>query len=141
MRKRIKSGVRSVDVGCMQINLRWHPDAFATIEDGFDPQKNVDYAARLLVSRYRTMGSWIMGAGAYHSFTPDTRDKYIKHLRPKIAQVNRDVEVYRDKVASYQVVETSSTKVPAARRNASKNGSFKWLSPNSGKPSSLWSQE
>lgn len=38
-----KAGVKSIDVGCMQINLAYHPDAFKSVEEAFDPEKNVEY--------------------------------------------------------------------------------------------------
>ena len=38
-RQLIEDGLRSIDVGCMQINLRYHPDAFASLEDAFDPAR------------------------------------------------------------------------------------------------------
>ena len=41
-------GVRSIDVGCMQINLMHHPLAFSSLEQAFDPAANVTYAARFL---------------------------------------------------------------------------------------------
>ena len=34
------SGVRSIDVGCMQVNLMFHPAAFASLEEAFDPRAN-----------------------------------------------------------------------------------------------------
>src|SRR5579875_441951 len=43
-----KAGMRSIDVGCFQVNLQQHPQAFATPADGFDPERNADYAARFL---------------------------------------------------------------------------------------------
>ena len=42
------SGVRSIDVGCGQINLMHHPDAFPNLELAFDPQANAAYAAQFL---------------------------------------------------------------------------------------------
>ena len=42
------NGVRSIDVGCGQINLMYHPDAFPNLELAFDPQANAAYAARFL---------------------------------------------------------------------------------------------
>jgi hypothetical protein len=42
------TGVRSIDVGCMQINLMHHPDAFASLEEAFDPRSNTRYGARFL---------------------------------------------------------------------------------------------
>ncbi|MCB4820821.1 transglycosylase SLT domain-containing protein [Roseicella sp. GB24] len=41
-------GLRSIDVGCLQVNLLHHPDAFASLEDAFDPLANARYAARFL---------------------------------------------------------------------------------------------
>src|SRR5690349_8668468 len=41
-------GVRSIDVGCMQVNLRHHPNAFSSLEEGFDPVANARYAAGFL---------------------------------------------------------------------------------------------
>jgi hypothetical protein len=64
-------GVRSIDVGCMQVNLRHHPDAFASLEDAFDPQKNAAYAARFLASLHETSKNWLQAAANYHSHTPD----------------------------------------------------------------------
>ena len=41
-------GVRSIDVGCMQVNLLHHADAFASLDEAFDPASNAHYAARFL---------------------------------------------------------------------------------------------
>ena len=64
------AGRRSIDVGCMQVNLLQHPDAFPTLEAAFDPTINARYAADLL-SRLRTgVSDWMQAAGLYHSATP-----------------------------------------------------------------------
>lgn len=64
-------GVRNIDVGCMQVNLRYHPDAFASIEAAFDPATNVAYAARYLMSLNQATRSWSQAIGRYHSATPE----------------------------------------------------------------------
>ena len=69
-------GVRSIDVGCMQVNLRHHPDAFASLDDAFDPTANAAYAARFLNSLYAETGSWEAAAGRYHSATPALGEAY-----------------------------------------------------------------
>jgi len=33
----ITEGVRNIDVGCMQVNLHYHPSAFETLSQAFDP--------------------------------------------------------------------------------------------------------
>jgi hypothetical protein len=71
-----EQGVSSIDVGCMQVNLQQHPDAFASLEQAFNPVANADYAARFLRSLFSETGSWIAAAAAYHSRTPDLAAPY-----------------------------------------------------------------
>lgn len=60
-------GEESVDVGCAQINMRWHPEAFDTVRDGFDPESNLDYAAKYLVKLAGPEQDWSEAVGKYHS--------------------------------------------------------------------------
>ena len=69
-------GARSFDVGCFQINYRWHGHAFSSIEEMFDPLANARYAASFLGDLYREFGDWSRAAGAYHSRTPKYARKY-----------------------------------------------------------------
>ena len=71
-------GVTSIDVGCMQVNLQWHPAAFRSLEDAFDPAANAAYAARFLQSLYAKLQSWPEAAAAYHSMTPALGAEYAK---------------------------------------------------------------
>jgi hypothetical protein len=71
-----EQGVSSIDVGCMQVNLQQHPDAFASLEQAFDPVANATYAARFLRSLFSETDSWIAAAAAYHSRTPDLAAPY-----------------------------------------------------------------
>lgn len=63
--------VMSVDVGCMQVNLMYHPAAFASLEEAFDPAANVRYAAKFLGQLFAETGDWNTAAAHYHSKTPD----------------------------------------------------------------------
>lgn len=74
--KEYKRGARSFDVGCFQINYKWHGKAFRSIEEMFDPLANALYAARFLGELYTEQGSWGKAAGAYHSRTPEYADRY-----------------------------------------------------------------
>ena len=69
-------GVRNIDVGCMQINLFYHPDAFDSLEAAFDPAANTQAAARILVDFKNTWGSWTRAVGNYHSNTPTLSGPY-----------------------------------------------------------------
>jgi soluble lytic murein transglycosylase-like protein len=63
-------GVRSIDIGCMQVNLLHHPQAFASLEAGFDPATNVAYAVRFL-RLPRAYRDWNQAVAMYHSATPN----------------------------------------------------------------------
>jgi hypothetical protein len=78
VRQQQANGLGSIDTGCMQVNLKHHPDAFATVEDAFDPVRNANYAARFLRSLYDgpAGGVWLRAAGFYHSQTPALADGY-----------------------------------------------------------------
>ena len=71
-----KRGVTNIDVGCMQINLQHHPDAFASLEEAFDPAANTAYAGRFLASLRDEAGSWPRAAAFYHSRTPERAKAY-----------------------------------------------------------------
>jgi len=64
-------GVRSIDIGCMQVNLLHHPNAFPSVEAGFDPVANVAYAVRFLKSLHAQTGDWAQATARYHSATPE----------------------------------------------------------------------
>lgn len=61
------SGADLIDVGCMQINHYWHKSAFASVEDMFEPEKNVAYAAMFLQQLRRREGSWTLAVARYHA--------------------------------------------------------------------------
>lgn len=65
------SGAHDIDVGCFQISLQSHPDAFATLDDAFDPAHNAAYAARFLSQLKARTGSWNTAIADYHSALPD----------------------------------------------------------------------
>lgn len=69
-------GARSYDVGCFQLNYRWHGQHFASPEAMFDPLENARYAARFLARLYAETGDWGRAAGAYHSRTPRYANRY-----------------------------------------------------------------
>ncbi|WP_426959790.1 transglycosylase SLT domain-containing protein [Muricoccus radiodurans] len=63
----VARGVRSVDVGCMQVNLLYHPNAFANLDQAFDPDTNVRYAIRFLNQLRANAPDWNTAIGRYHS--------------------------------------------------------------------------
>lgn len=83
----LDNGVTTFDVGCFQINYRWHGDNFASLDHMIDPATNARYAARFLSELYREFGNWVDAAAAYHSRTDVHAARYkktfLKHLAKK----------------------------------------------------------
>lgn len=90
-------GVKSIDVGCMQINLSYHPDAFKNLDEAFDPYKNAEYAAKFLTNLYENRGNdWIKAAMAYHSSVPRKALRYKNKLvsaYEKVKQAHNSMEM------------------------------------------------
>lgn len=72
----VGQGVTNLDLGCFQLNYRWHSDAFASITAMLDPEENATYAARFLASHFADSGDWALAAAAYHSATPEYAESY-----------------------------------------------------------------
>ncbi len=72
----LQTGLTNVDLGCFQLNLYWHAQAFQSVEDMLDPAKNAAYAAEFLATKYADTGDWSAAAAAYHSATPDYAEQY-----------------------------------------------------------------
>lgn len=78
--KHFKRGARSFDIGCFQINYKWHGSAFRSVDEMFDPLQNAHYAAGFLAELYQEYGDWSAAAGAYHSRTPAFATPYAKRF-------------------------------------------------------------
>ncbi|MBL6929801.1 MAG: transglycosylase SLT domain-containing protein [Rhodospirillales bacterium] len=85
-----RKGVHNIDVGCMQINLHHHPNAFRNLNVAFDPAQNVAYAARLLRGHYRQTGDWKMAVAHYHSTTPEHYEPYLAKVEDLLQQAQAD---------------------------------------------------
>jgi hypothetical protein len=94
------SGIQSIDVGCMQINLQQHPAAFGSLDDAFDPAINVAYGTRFLDTLYRRTGDWPKAIAGYHSLTPAIGALYWNHVQSSWALGSRYSSMPLSQVAS-----------------------------------------
>jgi soluble lytic murein transglycosylase-like protein len=62
-----KNGAKLIDLGCMQINHHYHAEHFASVEEMFDPKKNVEYAALFLKQLRKREGSWTLAVARYNA--------------------------------------------------------------------------
>lgn len=69
-------GVRNIDVGCMQVNLHYHADAFDDLNQALDPETNANYAAAFLRDLKDEVGTWKDAVAYYHSRNDQRGDAY-----------------------------------------------------------------
>ena len=117
----LRRGARNFDVGCFQLNHRWHGDAFRDLATMFDPVANARYAARYLREQYATTGDWTAAAGAYHSFTPEFAQRY----SARFAQLRGGVA---DSPVPVQVAVQRENNFPLLRGGQGASGSLVPLS-------------
>ena len=72
----VNAGDHSVDVGCMQVNTKWHMDGFFNLADMLDPVQNADYAASFLLDLFAAHQSWDGAVKHYHSSDPAKNVQY-----------------------------------------------------------------
>lgn len=85
--KEMARGAVSFDLGCFQINFRWHGEKFDSVRQMFDPLANALYAGRFLASLHAELGDWSLAAGAFHSRTPEHAGRY----RARFDQIRADL--------------------------------------------------
>ncbi len=101
---------RNLDIGCFQISMLHHPDAFADLDEAFDPRANASYAARFLVSLKQRLGSWDQAVMAYHSANPELGLPYRARVMAQWAQpdpIARQAEAPAGPVGDPHVVVSS----------------------------------
>jgi len=130
VRKLKAKGVQNIDVGCMQVNLYWHPNAFKSLEDAFNPAINTNYAGKLLKSLQQSSRSWNRAIAYYHSQTKKFNEPYRKKVM-KIWQIERrkDTDARMAKArAAYRLkreklrqrIEANRLRIIASRKQAAK---------------------
>ncbi|WP_431064481.1 transglycosylase SLT domain-containing protein [Methylotuvimicrobium sp.] len=71
----LERGIRSIDVGLMQVNWRYHQDKLGTPWQALDPHHNVRTGAKILASEYHETQDWFEAIGRYHSPGPSVQQK------------------------------------------------------------------
>ena len=85
-----RRGITNIDVGCMQINLKYHGTAFKNLDEAFDPQKNANYSAQFLRNLYkRNKQNWTKTAMHYHSRNLRRGTNYKNRLEKHYAEYVR----------------------------------------------------
>ncbi len=74
----VAAGQRNVDLGCFQVNLAAHPDAFSSLRQALVPAANAAYAGAFLARLHAQLGSWRAAAATYHSQTAALGAPYLR---------------------------------------------------------------
>lgn len=97
VKKQISDGKTNIDVGCMQISLKHHMDAFSSIEQAFNPKTNVAYGAEFLRSKYDQLQSWHKAIAHYHSATDELGLKY----KNEVIKIAKNMDHYNSSLKRY----------------------------------------
>lgn len=131
-KNQLASGVINMDVGCMQINLKYHPEAFSSLEQAFSPHKNVAYGAKFLTEKYMQHGNWEKAVGGYHSENPERAQNY----RTMVSKIGDDMHSYKKNLRKHMFAnniyahknrnyEKSTTLIQGSNKYKMKNNKYK----------------
>jgi len=114
-----EAGRTNIDVGCMQINLHYHPHAFTSLDDAFDPAKNAGYAAAHLHQLREDYKSWPTAVERYHSGDPERGKAYrtaVYKLKTKAARATQTAAYEKSGATWKKRLERQREKYAAARK-------------------------
>ena len=72
---------KNIDVGCMQISLKYHINEFDSLENILDPDTNVKYAAKFLRKLFLKHKRWNEAISRYHSSVPKRKTQYLNRVK------------------------------------------------------------
>lgn len=84
----LANGDRNIDIGCFQVNIRWHSQEFDSLRSMFNPDTNAAYAARFLQRLLQETGSWEGAIGAYHSRQELAAESYLAKVRDQLDRLS-----------------------------------------------------
>ncbi|MBL4262829.1 hypothetical protein [Vibrio fluvialis] len=82
--KQIKSGTKNIDVGICQMNWRYHGHKFDSVEDMFNPVRNMLEAAKFIKTFKKDSNSWVDAIGKYHS--PGNEERAAAYIQKVLAK-------------------------------------------------------
>lgn len=75
-----RRGITSFDVGCFQINWRWHHPKVRDVAELIDPDTNTTIAAQYLRELYQRHGSVVQAVAHYHSSDSKRGQTYVRRV-------------------------------------------------------------
>ena len=108
--KNLKRNDFNIDVGCMQINIKWHKNNFKKISDMFEVNPNISYAASFLQQLKNKYGSWDKAIKHYHSSDPKKNKPYLIKVKSFWKKVEEDkiIKAKNIKYKSFKKINETS---------------------------------
>ena len=108
--KNLKRNDFNIDVGCMQINIKWHKNNFKKISDMFEVDPNISYAASFLQQLKNKHGSWDKAIKHYHSSDPKKNKPYLIKVKSFWNEVEEDkiIKAKNIKYESFKKINETS---------------------------------
>ncbi|WP_375326665.1 transglycosylase SLT domain-containing protein [Candidatus Tisiphia endosymbiont of Nemotelus uliginosus] len=95
VKKQIIRGKENINVGCMQINLKHHLDAFNSLSQAFEPKYNIAYSAKFLKAKYDQLGNWHKAIAHYHSSTHERGARY----KQDVIKIANNMHLYQNAIS------------------------------------------
>jgi hypothetical protein len=81
LRDWLDQGKRSIDIGFMQVNWRYHHERLGDPWQALDPYHNLRVGANILQDCYATERDWWASVGCYHApANPEQADRYRRRV-------------------------------------------------------------
>jgi hypothetical protein len=81
LRDWLDQGKRSIDIGLMQVNWRYHQERLGDPWQALDPYHNLRVGANILQDCYATERDWWASVGCYHApANPEHADRYRRRV-------------------------------------------------------------
>ncbi len=84
--KALKQGMKSIDVGIMQVNLRWHGHRFKTLNEAFDPERNIQVAGDIL--NEFSSDPLVLQIARYHCPAKKCRERALNYANKVVRRLN-----------------------------------------------------
>ena len=97
VRQELQHNKTSIDVGCMQINLKYHGHHFKSVEHALDPKSNIDYGAKFLSQKFQQFHNWPEAIAHYHSAKSEFGQKYSK----KVFHIAQNIEKHKRSINNF----------------------------------------
>jgi len=89
----LATGMRSIDIGLMQVNWRYHGEKLESAALALDPYHNLRVGARILRRCFEERGAWSAAVGCYHAPADDARaSRYLERVRGVLRSLGASVE-------------------------------------------------